>query len=152
MYDSSAPNEFVYPPPFDLLPDLDKLVVLRTLRPDKMIPAVQRYIVDNLGQQYIEPPTFDLPGSFADSHCCAPLIFVLSPGADPMAALLKFGEDRHYIGSKIQTISLGQGQVRQPSSSPVVYRLRLIWRRVLYGLWDHDPHEIMFLFHSVFLN
>ena len=107
------PQDFKLPSPFNILTGLDKMIVLRCFRPDKMVPAVQDFIIDNLGQSYIEPPTFDLAGSFADSNCCSPLIFVLSPGADPMMALLKFGEDRGYTqaGGTIQTISLGQGQV-----------------------------------------
>jgi dynein heavy chain len=112
LYDSTTPYKFPYPVPFDTITGLDKLVILRTLRPDKMVPAVQDYIVQYFGQQFIEPPTFDLPGSFADSNCCAPLIFVLSAGSDPMAALLKFSEDKGFSGGRIQTISLGQGQVR----------------------------------------
>jgi dynein heavy chain len=85
-------------------------VVLRCFRPDKMTPAVQEYIVKNLGSAYVEPPPFDLSGSYDDSNCCMPLIFILSPGSDPMNGLLRFGEDMGYVGDKIQTISLGQGQ------------------------------------------
>jgi len=64
-----------------------------------------------MGQQFVEPPTFDLPGSYADSSPTTPLIFVLSPGADPMMALLKFGETMGITDERIKTVSLGQGQV-----------------------------------------
>jgi dynein heavy chain, axonemal len=76
-----------------------------------MIPAVQQHIIKHMGQQFVEPPTFDLPGSYADSSPITPLIFVLSPGADPMMALLKFGETMNIFDERIKTVSLGQGQV-----------------------------------------
>ncbi|GFQ95725.1 dynein heavy chain 3, axonemal [Trichonephila clavata] len=110
VYDSLNPHEIEYPDPFSALDGLYKMTVLRCLRPDKLIPAVQNFVLKNMGQFYIEPPTFDLVGSYSDSNCCTPLIFVLSPGADPMAALLKFGTDIGMTGNRIQSISLGQGQ------------------------------------------
>ncbi len=88
-----------------------RLLILRLFRPDKIVPAVQQYIIKDMGQQFVEPPTFDLPGSYADSSAVTPLIFVLSPGADPMMALLKFGETMGVFDEKIKTVSLGQGQV-----------------------------------------
>ena len=72
---------------------------------------VTNFVANNIGQKFVSPPPFDLVKSYADSNCLVPLIFVLSPGADPMAALLKFAEDRGYGGAKFNAISLGQGQV-----------------------------------------
>ncbi|XP_074179212.1 dynein axonemal heavy chain 3 [Rhinolophus sinicus] len=110
IYDSASPHEEKFPGSWRFLRGLERMAILRCLRPDKMIPAVREFIAEHMGNPYVEAPTFDLQGSYSDSSCCAPLIFVLSPGADPMAGLLKFADDLGMGGAKTQTISLGQGQ------------------------------------------
>jgi dynein heavy chain len=86
-----------------------KLCVLRCFRPDKMVPAIQDYIRTELGAQFIDPPSFNLQRCYDDSDATAPLVFVLSVGADPMAELLKLA-DKLGKGKKLHTVSLGQGQ------------------------------------------
>ncbi|VDN12746.1 unnamed protein product [Dibothriocephalus latus] len=41
IYDNSAPQNMTFPEPFSKTRGLDRLVILRCLRPDKIVPAVQ---------------------------------------------------------------------------------------------------------------
>ncbi|CAG9464833.1 unnamed protein product [Pedinophyceae sp. YPF-701] len=108
IYLSSEPQNEALPEPFCAsLTQFQQLIVLRTVRQDKLIPAITKYVAAALGPRFVEPMPFAIEPSFNDSSPTMPLVFVLSPGSDPMAALLKFADDR---GIRVEAVSLGQGQ------------------------------------------
>ena len=71
--------------------------------------GIQSFVAEHLGSRFTEPPPFNLGGAFQDSSNTTPLIFVLSPGADPMADLLKLADELRFA-KKFEKVSLGQGQ------------------------------------------
>jgi dynein heavy chain len=90
VYDSASPQTASLPAHLASLERFQRLLVLRCMRPDKVVPAVQALVEEALGRQYVEPPAFDLAACYADSSPTTPLIFVLSAGSDPTATLLQF--------------------------------------------------------------
>jgi dynein heavy chain len=103
------PNMVPLPPIFeDRLTSFQKMMLLKILRPGKMMYAVKTFVKNELGAKFIESPPFDLEGCLADSSNITPIIFVLSPGADPIAYLNSLAEKKGYK-DRLQAISLGQG-------------------------------------------
>ena len=49
--------------------------------------GVKTYINHILGKEFIESPLFDLKAAFKDSLSTSPIIFVLSPGGDPLSSI-----------------------------------------------------------------
>merc|ERR1719408_1104871 len=60
-----------------------RLFLLRIMRPDRLGAALTQFIVDNLGQDYIDQPPFDMQQTYEESTCHTPFFFVLFPGTDP---------------------------------------------------------------------
>ena len=110
-FDSPEPEVFPMNGEWDSkLNSLQKMIVLRCIRPDKMVNSMQNYIIEHLDQRFIEPPPFDLGPCYDDSSRVTPLIFVLTAGADPTTALVGFAEQMGMFPGKYHAISLGQGQ------------------------------------------
>ena len=85
------------------------MIVLKSIRSDKICLAVQNFVIENLGQQFVEPPVFNLSKSYKDSSITTPLIFVLSTGSDPVADFERFAAEMN-MTKKVEKISLGRGQ------------------------------------------
>ena len=103
---------------------MQRLIIVRCLRPDRIVFATTSFIVNNLGSRFTEPPVLDLGSVLADSAPSTPLVFVLSPGSDPTNQLQQLAEAK---GVTFNTIALGQGQAP--------HALALIDRGIVDGDW-----------------
>ena len=62
----------------------------------------------NLGRKFVENPPVTFNSLYEDMTNTTPLVFVLSPGSDPMSAFVRFTREKNKQES-YQAISLGQG-------------------------------------------
>ena len=110
IYDATEAHKEKMPGEWEeKLNQFQKMVVIKALRGDKVTAAISDFIVEKIGQNFIEPPTFNLGHCYLDSSNVSPLIFVLSPGSDPIADFTKFANEMG-MDNKIDSVSLGQGQ------------------------------------------
>lgn len=89
-----------------------RLMIIKSLREEKLMGLCIRYVKDMLGIKFTVSPPFSLADCFSDSTNLTPLIFVLSPGADPMIYLQGLAKEKD-MDTRLKTLSLGQGQGKE---------------------------------------
>jgi len=104
------PTSVSFPPTLEQkLKPFQKLMVVKVLRDEKLVQGIKAFVSAELGPRFIESPPFDLEGASNDSLNATPVIFVLSPGADPIADLIALAKSRG-MDQRLKILSLGQGQ------------------------------------------
>lgn len=93
----------------DRLTSFQKFILIKVIRESKLLLQCKVFVKAELGRQYIESPPFDLAGSLQDSLPTTPIIFVLTPGSDPISNLMTLAKAKG-MHDRLKSISLGQGQ------------------------------------------
>jgi dynein heavy chain len=109
VYDSNRPMEVAFPEQMAVLNVFRKLTVIRCVRPDKVQNGVKDFVSEHLGREFVQPPQLDLVEAIKNANNVTPILFVLSPGSDPLAMLEKYAVDVGF-GDKMAFLSLGQNQ------------------------------------------
>ncbi|XP_068440309.1 dynein axonemal heavy chain 2 [Clinocottus analis] len=109
-FNSAEPENITLPDSWEIdCNEFQKMLIVRSLRLDRVSLCVTSFIVNSLGRHYVEPPALDMKAVVEESTSRTPLIFILSPGVDPTGALMYLAEASG-MSQRFQALSLGQGQ------------------------------------------
>ncbi|XP_053425882.1 dynein axonemal heavy chain 2 isoform X8 [Nycticebus coucang] len=126
-YTNAAPEKAMLPGEWEnACNEMQRMLIVRSLRQDRVAFCVTSFIVSNLGSRFIEPPVLNMKLVMEDSNPRSPLVFILSPGVDPTGALLQLAEHTG-MAQRFHALSLGQGQ------APIA--ARLLREGVIQGHW-----------------
>ncbi|XP_032902051.1 dynein heavy chain 11, axonemal [Amblyraja radiata] len=110
--ESECPEKEKFPQEWKKKSSLQKLIMLRALRPDRMTYAVRNFVEEKLGTKYVDGLRIDFAKSFEESSPATPMIFILSPGVDPLKDVESLGKKLGFTidAGNFHNVSLGQGQ------------------------------------------
>lgn len=106
------PEDEPLPGDWKRMPEFDRLLLFRALRPDRLTSAMGRFVTSMIGSRYVTSQPYDLDRSFQDSAPGVPMFVFLSPGVDVAASVEALGKRLGFTpdSGKYTSVSLGQGQ------------------------------------------
>ncbi|XP_039357489.1 dynein heavy chain 17, axonemal isoform X18 [Mauremys reevesii] len=110
--ESEAPEKEVFPKEWKNKSALQKLCMMRCMRPDRMTYAVRNFVEEKMGSKFVEGRSVEFSKSYEESSPSTAIFFILSPGVDPLKDVEALGRKLGFTidNGKIHNVSLGQGQ------------------------------------------
>ncbi|NWV12184.1 DYH9 protein, partial [Ptilonorhynchus violaceus] len=71
---------------------LQRLCLMRALRPNRVPCALRDFVEEKLGSKYVVGRSLDFATTFEESGPATPMFFILSPGVDPLKDVEKHGK------------------------------------------------------------
>ncbi|KAL3274195.1 hypothetical protein HHI36_015611 [Cryptolaemus montrouzieri] len=112
LVESECPEKEKFPQEWKNKTALQRLCMMRALRPDRMIYAMMAFIEEKLGSKYVENNTVEFEKSYEETSPSTPIFFILSPGVNPLKDVEELGERLGFTSDNqnFHNVSLGQGQ------------------------------------------
>uniref|UniRef100_A0A061SKG9 Flagellar outer dynein arm heavy chain beta n=1 Tax=Tetraselmis sp. GSL018 TaxID=582737 RepID=A0A061SKG9_9CHLO len=106
------PEDEPVPGDWKRMPEFERLLLFRALRPDRLTAAMATFVKNSIGVEYITSQPFNLERSFQDSSPFVPIFVFLSPGVDVAGAVEAMGAKMGFTAEngRYASVSLGQGQ------------------------------------------
>eukprot|EP00878_Enallax_costatus_P020623 GHUV01021808.1.p1 GENE.GHUV01021808.1~~GHUV01021808.1.p1 ORF type:complete len:1441 (+),score=543.76 GHUV01021808.1:4290-8612(+) len=109
---NEAPERATMPGDWGRMNDFKQLLLLRSLRPDRVTNALQRFCESIMGARYVNQDAFSPQAVVEESSSATPIFFILFPGYSPSKEIEQYARK---VGKTVETgnltlISMGQGQ------------------------------------------
>ena len=84
-----------------------QLLIVQTLRPDRLESAMELFAQKALGLKGLSPPALSLKSIYKETEAEQPILMIISPGTDPSQELREVSQK---IRQTLHEVALGQGQ------------------------------------------
>ncbi|KAL7490113.1 hypothetical protein ACHAW6_015825 [Cyclotella cf. meneghiniana] len=123
-FDIEKVEEVAIPGPFDKkLSDLDRIMLLRATRPDRLVNSLISYVGNTMGPEYIAQKPFSMASTFVETNKGTPIFFVLFPGVDPTRWIECLGKEKGISAENKRFVNISMGQGQEVPAEAIINRL-----------------------------
>ena len=112
-FDIEKAEEAKFPGEYEKnLTAFDKLILLRAMRPDRLMNSLSKFIANTMKSDFITQKPFNMRATFEETNNKTPVFFVLFAGVDPTPWVERLGKEMNITqrNKRFVNISMGQGQ------------------------------------------